>query len=102
MKITNFIPKNLRGLLVIVGAAILSSCSPTPSPALMQHLLYFVIYGAGLLLVFNFVEYLVDRYNSSLWSECGLVITDKSKDVKILSKPLLQVERWIPKEEPNP
>jgi hypothetical protein len=101
MKITNFIPKTLTGYLVAIGAAVLSGCTPTPAPALVQHLMYAVVCGVVLFLVFNFIEQLVDKYNNLLWGDGGLVVTDKNKDVKSLSKPLLQGERWISKEELN-
>lgn len=101
MKITNFIPKTLTGFATVVGAGVLSGCTPTPVPALVQHLLYTVVYGVALFILFNFVEQMVDKYNNSLWANAGLVVTDKSRTVEYLSKPLLQGERWISKEELN-
>jgi hypothetical protein len=77
MKITNFIPKTLTGFLVVVGAAVLSGCTPTPAPALVQHSVYAVVYGVVLFVLFNFIEQMVNKYNNLLWADGGLTVIDK-------------------------
>ena len=77
MKITNFISKTLTGFLVVLGAVTLSGCTPTPAPALVQYLIYAVVYGVVLLGLFNFIEQMVNKYNNLLWADGGLTIIDK-------------------------
>jgi hypothetical protein len=79
MKITNFIPKTLTSFTTIVGAVVLSGCTPTPAPALVQHLVYAVVYGVVLLVLFNFVEQMVNKYNNLLRVNEGLTVIDKAE-----------------------